>query len=72
MDIEQSIIELQTKLSYQDHLMQELNDVIIRQQRQIDALEAGLTRVRDHLKSTQSSGLARPDEEAPASALLSD
>jgi SlyX protein len=65
MDLEHRMIELETKISYQDHMIQELNDVIVSQQRQIDALQQQLVRVRDHLKSTHSSGLARPDEEAP-------
>jgi len=64
MDLEQRMIELETKISYQDHLIQELNEVVISQQRQIDALEKGLVRIREHLKGSQSSGLARPDEEA--------
>lgn len=65
MDLELRVIELETKISYQEHLIQELNDVIVGQQRQIDALVKDVARIRDHLKGSQSSGLARPDEEAP-------
>lgn len=64
MDLEKHIIELETKVSYQDHIIQELNDVVTNQQKQIDALELKMERVRDHLKAS-SSQLARPDEEAP-------
>ncbi len=59
------ITELETKLSYQEHIIQELNEVVIRQQKQIDALEKELKHIREYLKQGQSSGLARPDEEAP-------
>ena len=65
MDVEHRIIELETKISYQDHLIQELNDVVIQQQKQLDAMEKELKRIREHLKQAQSSGIARPDEESP-------
>ena len=63
--MENRIIELETKISYQEHLIQELNDVITHQQKQIDALEVQMKRVRDHLKETSSSQIARPEEEVP-------
>lgn len=65
MDLENRIIELETKISYQEHLLQELNEVITLQQRQIDKLEKSMRRVLDHLKSTQSSGIARPEDDVP-------
>jgi len=65
MNLENRIIELETRLSYQDHVIQELNEVVVRQQDQIDSLIRDGRRIRDHLKEQQSSGLARPDEEAP-------
>lgn len=63
--MEKRIIELETKISYQEHLMQELNDVITRQQKQIDALEVQIKRFQDHLKHATSSQIARPEEEIP-------
>ncbi|NOR72680.1 MAG: hypothetical protein GQ467_02230 [Mariprofundaceae bacterium] len=63
--MEKRIIELETKLSYQDHTIQELNDVVTRQQKQIDALELRMKRIQDHLKATASSQLARPEEDVP-------
>jgi SlyX protein len=63
--MEKRIIELETKLSYQDHMIQELNDVVTGQQKQIDALEVELRRIREHLKGSSESQLARPDEEVP-------
>ncbi|MFC1536900.1 SlyX family protein [Pseudomonadota bacterium] len=65
MDIETRIIELETKLSYQDHLIQELNEVVTHQQNQVDGLEVELRRVREHLKGSSSSQIARPEEEVP-------
>jgi len=65
MDVNERIIELETKSSYQEHLIQELNDVVISQQKQIDSLQASMQRVSDYLKNNQGSQLARPDEEVP-------
>jgi SlyX protein len=65
MDIENRIIELETKVSYQDHTIQELNEVVIQQQQQIDQLEKNVNQLSGHLKSLNPSDLARPEEEAP-------
>jgi len=59
------LTELETKISYQDHTIGELNDVVVRQQRQIDRLEKALERLRQHLKQGNNPELARPDEEIP-------
>ena len=63
--MDERLIELETKISYQDHIIGELNDVVTRQQSQIDRLEKEMKRLRDHMESSNDSGLARPDEETP-------
>ena len=65
MELESRLTELETKISYQDHLIGELNDVVINQQKQIDILETSMLGMREHLKQAAGSGLARPDEEVP-------
>jgi SlyX protein len=65
MDLENRIIELETRLSYQDHVIQELNEVVIRQQNQIDSLIRDGRRIRDHLKEQNQTEVSRPEEEAP-------
>jgi len=65
MDLNERMIELETKSSYQEHLIQELNEVIISQQKQLDALEERMQRMSDYLKNNQGSQIARPDEEVP-------
>jgi SlyX protein len=55
---------LETKISYQEHLIQELNEVVISQQNQMDKLEKSLEQLRDYIRSAgeqQSS----PEQEAP-------
>ncbi|MDQ6981762.1 MAG: SlyX family protein [Mariprofundus sp.] len=59
------LIELETKISYQDHIIGELNEVVTRQQSQIDRLEKEMNQLRQHLKQGGNTGLARPDEEVP-------
>jgi len=65
MDLENRIIELETKISYQDHTIQELNEVVTGQQGQIDQLEKNVNKLSEHLKAQTPSDLARPEEEAP-------
>jgi len=65
MDLEQQLIDLQTKNAYLEHTLQELNEVMISQQTQINALEKKLQRVLNYLKNNQDSELARVDEEVP-------
>jgi SlyX protein len=59
--LEQRIIELETRLSYQDHTIEQLNEVVTAQQRQIDRLEQALRA----LHGSDASGIRRPDEETP-------
>jgi len=63
--MENRIIELETKISYQEHLLQELNEVITSQQRQIDSLEKEVRRIREYLKQVHTSDIARPEEDIP-------
>jgi SlyX protein len=65
MDLENRIIELETRLSYQDHVIQELNEVVVRQQDQIDSLIRDGRRIREHLKEQNQTEVPRPEEEAP-------
>lgn len=55
---------LEVKLSYQEHVIQELNDVIISQQNQIDKLDKSVAQLRDYLRGMgeQSHG---SEPEAP-------
>ncbi|MFQ5354949.1 MAG: SlyX family protein [Mariprofundaceae bacterium] len=65
MSLEDRIIDLETKFAYQDHTIQELNEVIIRQQIQIGSLENQLQRIRNHLKEITPSEIEHSEDEAP-------
>ncbi len=62
--MENRIIDLETKSAYQEHLIQELNEVVISQQNQIDALEKSLQHLRDYMRSYEGQQNA-PEQEAP-------
>ena len=58
------IVELETRLTYQDHIIEQLNEVVTGQQNQIDRLESDIKRIKAHLKAGDSN-IARPEEESP-------
>jgi len=62
-DTEQRLIDLEIKLSFQEDLIEQLNQVVVRQQQQIDAL------IREALAWRQSQS---PDAGAPAFRSLRD
>jgi len=65
MDIENGIIELQTKYAYQEHLLQTLNEVVTAQQAELAALKGDMKRMRESLSGMVGSQLARADEDVP-------
>lgn len=52
---EEEIIELQTKLSFQEDLLENLNQVIIDQQNQITKLERTVEAIIAQMRSMQNS-----------------
>lgn len=63
--MQERLVELETKISYQDHTIAELNDVVTCQQQQIDQLEKNVKRLQEHLLQSTSPDIIRPDEEVP-------
>ncbi len=60
---EQHKIDLETKIAYQEHNLQELSDVIFRQQQQIDKLESIIQLL---IKRFDEFSAAQPGNSAPA------
>lgn len=48
-DMQEQLVELQTQFAFQEDLLQALNEVVTRQQAQIDALQRELSLHRDKL-----------------------
>lgn len=63
--MEHRIAELETQLAFQENTIRELNDVVIKQQQQIDLLTKELGTVKKELRSILSSNIASADQETP-------
>ncbi len=59
------IIELQTRLEFQDLTIAELNDVITDQQKQLDSLSRRLEMLGDNLKILEASVDTEQQDEKP-------
>jgi len=59
------IITLETKSAYQEHLIQELNEVIISQQQQIDMLEKNFARLKDDMRNNEPQQSTAENEAPP-------
>ncbi len=59
------ITELETRFAFQDATIQELNDVVVRQQGEIDRLTRDLEALKVQLRSLASFPVAGRDEETP-------
>jgi len=63
--MEEKIIELETKLAYQEHTLEELNKIVIKQQDEILILTLGLQKLNEQLTQVAPSNLANIEQEAP-------
>ncbi len=59
------ISELETRIAFQDKTVQELNDVVTRQQGEIDRLARELEALKIQLRSLSAYPVASRDEETP-------
>lgn len=61
--METRLNELETKVAFQDDLVEELNRVVAAQQQQIDLLRQQVQLLYDHVRSLSPSDIALPTEE---------
>ncbi len=62
---EERLITLETKLSFQEYLIHDLNDALTQQQQQIDVLQHQLKNLRGQLTSELSDDIKSVSEEVP-------
>lgn len=62
---EDRLVDIETKIAYQEDLVQELNDVVYRQQKQIDRLEAICRSLIDHVKALSEAAEGKPGGVVP-------
>lgn len=54
--MEEKLIELETKFSYQEDLLSDLNAIVSKQQRQLDELIAELSGIKEQLQDSLERG----------------
>ena len=63
--MEQRVTDLEIHVTHLEHTIQELNDVVFRQQRTIDRLDEELKGLREQLLAVAPSPLGTPEDEEP-------
>jgi len=63
--MENDITDLQIRLTHQESTLEELNQVIIAQQRAIDQLTLTVEQLNERMKAMADSNIAHPSEETP-------
>lgn len=63
--MEQRLAELEMKLTFQDNLLEELNQALVEQQFIIDKMQLQLRYMAEKLKDMQPSNVASRAEETP-------
>jgi len=56
---------IETKLSFQEHLLENLNEALTSQQRQLDELKRQIMKISDMMESSQEDQADNSDQEAP-------
>ena len=59
------IIDLESKLAFQEHTIQELNDVVTQQQNELMVFKKQLIKINAQLENQPSSNIADPTQETP-------
>jgi len=65
MSAEKRMVELETKLSFQERLIQELNEALTHQQQQLDALQHKLDTMHEQIQADLSDETKPASEEVP-------
>lgn len=63
--MEQRLIELETRLSFQETTIQELNDIVTAQQEKIAILQAAIQELHQRMKSMSEETVRDPGSEPP-------
>jgi uncharacterized coiled-coil protein SlyX len=63
--MERRITDIEIHLMHQEETIRELNEVVIRQQQQIDRLEAELGQLKGQMEEVAEPHRKRPEEEDP-------
>lgn len=64
-NIEKHLEELESRFAFQEHALQALDDVVIRQQQQIEALVREVQALKDRLRTAAPSPVGPLEDEKP-------
>lgn len=60
-----TLVELETRLAFQEHTLQTLNDVVTRQQQEIETLVREVNGLKDRLRAAAPSPVGPLEDEKP-------
>lgn len=63
--LEQRIEDLEYKVAFQEHTIEQLNDALTEQQHQMDKMSVQISFLVNKLKAMEPSNMARQSEESP-------
>ncbi len=62
---EERIIDLESRLAFQEHTLQELNDIVANQQQELDILRKALQDIDKRLRAVTPQQIASLEDETP-------
>ena len=63
--MEDRLIELETKLAFQETTLHELNDIVTAQQEKIDILQEAMQQLHERMKAMSEETVRDPADEPP-------
>jgi|GEM_PF-222208 SlyX protein len=63
--LENQMVDLETKVAFQDDTIEQLNEALSNQQLTMDQLSFKVDHMMDKMKSIEPSNIAKPEEETP-------
>ena len=63
--MEDRLIELETKLAFQETTLHELNEIVTAQQDKIDILQQAIQQLHERMKSMSEEAVRDPEDEPP-------
>lgn len=64
-DLSRQMVELESRIAFQDDTIAALNDEILQHQRRIEKLQRQVMTLAEKLVQSTDSGILRPEEEPP-------